>query len=65
MEKVYPKLTVSSIEAWERGNEAALLAAFDKAARDVKLGKGTVFDPMKPRALLKLIVNLPKRRRAA
>ncbi len=64
-QKTEPKLTAKGIDAWELSNAPALRAAMTKAERDVKEGRGTLFDPMKPRALLKRIISLPKRRRAA
>jgi len=59
------RLSTKSIEAWEQRNEKALRASLLKAERDVRAGKGIVFDPMKPGALLKRIVAHAKRRRAA
>jgi hypothetical protein len=59
------RLTIKSVEAWEARNEKALRAALSKAERDARAGKGIIFDPMKPSALLKRIVAYTKRRRAA
>jgi hypothetical protein len=64
-QKTEPKLTAKGIDAWEQSNAPALRAALAKAERDVKEGRGVPFDPMKPRALLKRIISLSKRRRAA
>lgn len=64
-QKPEPRLTSKGIDAWEQCNAPALRAAVAKAERDVKEGRGVTFDPMKPRALLKRIISLPKRRRAA
>lgn len=59
------RLTIKSVEAWEARNEKALRAALSKAERDTRAGKGVVFNPMKPGALLKQVVAHTKRRRAA
>jgi len=59
------RLTIKSVEAWEARNEKALRVALSKAERDIRSGKGIVFDPMKPGALLKRIVAHAKRRSAA
>lgn len=60
-----PRLSLKSIEAWELRHQQALRAALSKAEREVRAGKGTVFDPMKPGALLKRVIGASKRRRAA
>lgn len=59
------RLSLNAIEEWEERNRQALRAAFAKAERDARGGKGIAFDPMKPGALLKQIVGVSKRRRTA